>query len=59
MSLLLWLITVYLIIGLGLALWDFRPGNTLHDPPRFIHDRSVSTAVVFVLLWPYKLLKKL
>jgi hypothetical protein len=59
MDLLLCLIFIYIIVGLGMALWDFRPGNALHDPPRFIKDRSVTTAIVFILLWPYKLLRKL
>ena len=53
-----WFIFIYIFIGLAMVLWDFRSGNTLHEPPRFIGDRSVSTAVVFVLLWPYKLFKK-
>ncbi len=50
MSLLFWLIIAYLIIGLGMALWDFRPSNALHDPPRFVHDRSVSTADICLAL---------
>ena len=54
-----WFIAIYSIIGLGLVIWDFRTGNPLHDPPRFIKDRSVSTTIVFILLWPYKLLRKL
>ncbi len=58
MNLLLWLIFIYTLIGLAMALWDFRPNNTLHDPPRFIQDRSVATAIIFILLWPYKLLRK-
>lgn len=59
MNLLLWLILIYIIIGLTIVLWDFRPNNTLHEPPRFIKDRSVTTATIFILLWPYKLLRKL
>lgn len=58
MDLLLWIIFVYIIVGLGMVLWDFRPNNTLHDPPRFIKDRSVTTAIIFTVIWPYKLLKK-
>ncbi len=54
-----WIIVAYILVGLAMVLWDFRPSNTLLEPPRFIRDRSVSTAVVFVLLWPYKLSKKL
>lgn len=52
------LILLYLLSGIAMVFWDFRSNNTLHDPPRFIHDRSVSTAVVFILVWPYKLLKR-
>jgi hypothetical protein len=53
------LIVIYVLIGLDMVLWDFRPNKTLHEPPRFIQDQSVSTAIKFVLLWPYKLLGKL
>ncbi len=53
-----WFIATYFIIGLGMVIWDFRPNNTLHDPPRFIKDRSITTAIIFIVLWPYKLLKK-
>ena len=51
-------ILVYFVIGVVMVVWDFRSGYGLHEPPRFLHDRSVSTAVVFILVWPYKLLKK-
>ncbi len=58
MNLTLGLVVIYLLIGAGMAGWDFRSSNGLHEQPRFIHDRSVSTAIIFIFLWPYKLLKK-
>ncbi len=52
------LVITYFMVGVGMVIWDFRTSNPLHEPPRFIQDRSVSTAIIFVLLWPYKLLRK-
>ena len=57
MHLTLYIIGFYFIVGITMVLWDFRNSNTLHDPPRFINDRSISTAIVFVLIWPYKIFK--
>lgn len=59
MDLILLIVLFYFVAGIGMVVWDFRSKNALHEPSRFIHDRSISTAIVFVLLWPYKLLKKL
>jgi hypothetical protein len=52
------LLIVYFLLGIAMVIWDFRPNNTLHDPPSFIQDRSISTAIKFVLFWPYKLLNR-
>jgi hypothetical protein len=59
----------YVAIGIILALWDFRylafhhdeseKNSTYLQPPKFIADFAISTALVFVLIWPYKLLRKL
>ena len=52
------LLIIYFVVGIVMVMWDFRPNNTLHDPPRFIKDRSVTTAIAFIVLWPYKLFRK-
>ena len=59
MQLLVLIVIIYVVAGIAMVLWDFRSNHALHEPPRFIHDRSISTAVVFILLWPYKLLNRL
>lgn len=62
-SLTILIILGYFCIGLALALSDFlnRPKDSnvvFLSRPRFVNDRSVSTAIVFVLVWPYKLFRK-
>ncbi len=65
MSLPLLVIVIYLAAGLAMVIWDLRKvllkkdGSNLLEPPLFIRDRSVSTALVFILIWPYKILRKL
>gem|GEM_PF-2935788 len=58
MHVILLFIAIYLILGIGIAVWDFRNGSALHEPPYFLRDRTVSTAVIFIIAWPYKLLRK-
>lgn len=53
------IVIIYFVVGIAMVIWDFRPNNSPLEPPRFIKDRSVTTAIKFVLLWPYKLLRKL
>jgi len=59
MGLTLVIIFIYLIIGTGLVSWDFRGNKSFHEPPKFIDDRSIATAVIFILIWPYNLLRRL
>ena len=56
-------IIAYLLIGLTLAISDFlaKPKNSnvvFLSRPRFINDRSISTALIFVVAWPYKLARR-
>lgn len=55
----------YLGIGIFMAMWDFRKSlfrrnesGTFLEQPRFLQNFAVSTALIFVFTWPYKLLKK-
>lgn len=54
----------YLCIGLVLVLWDFRKSlfgsqeGTYLDQPNFLENLTISTAAIFVIIWPYKLFKK-
>ncbi len=60
---------VYFLAGILMALWDFRkilfknPGNQTAsslfiEPPKFLDNLSISTALTFILIWPVKLLLK-
>lgn len=60
---------IYVTIGLSMVLWDFRKvlfnrstensiSDTFLEPPRFVSNLTISTAIVFVLVWPIKLLSK-
>ncbi len=52
-----------------MVLWDFRKilfsyrkeqtmSSLFVEPPKFLTNLSLSTALIFILLWPIKLLTK-
>ena len=58
---------VYLAVGIGMVFWDFRKllfsrgkaqtASTLFiEPPKFLDNLSISTALIFIMIWPIKLL---
>lgn len=65
-------IIAYLLLGIGLVLWDFRklindslsktnkqPISSMYlEPPRFLDNLTISTTLIFILIWPIKLLQK-
>lgn len=64
------IIILYLLIGSALALWDFRkalirsksqqlPVSSVYlERPKFVSNLSISSALVFILIWPIKILQK-
>jgi hypothetical protein len=63
------IILVYLMIGIVMVLWDFRKilfgygkQQTISSiyivPPKFLSNLTISTALKFILIWPYKLLSR-
>lgn len=60
---------IYIAVGLGMVLWDYRKlllgygkeqtaSSLFITPPRFLDNLSISTALIFILIWPIKLLLK-
>lgn len=64
------IIILYLLIGSALALWDFRkalvrsknqqlPISSVYlERPKFLNNLSVSGAIIFILIWPIKIIRK-
>ncbi len=57
---------LYLLIGITLIVWDFgksfirkNQAGTYLEQPLFLDNLTISTAFIFVFVWPYKLLKKI
>lgn len=63
------IIFLYFAIGIVLVLWDFRKilfgygkqqtiSSIYIEPPKFLNNLTISTALKFILIWPYKLLSR-
>ncbi len=69
----MWIIIVilYLLIGIFMVLWDYRgaifsngdtelPTSSAYlEKPTFLNHLSIGSALIFVIIWPIKILKKI
>lgn len=63
------IILIYFAIGIAMVLWDFRKilftygkqqttSSIYIEPPKFLSNLTISTALIFILIWPFKLLSR-